>query len=362
MRARGGRSTACSRTPCSSPSCSARLARRGTRRPRSTPRLNGSLPVPSPTREAAGRGHRTWSSSPVHEEAAAFEAPPEHGRVDLSGAHRLRDAELYERWYGFTHPHPGGLKGWELALPELAPPTGRLIANPAASDGGATGAGAARRRARGRRDRRRQVGRLGAGRASKQASHAGFVLENLSAYRVGSHQHAPEIEQVLGRAVCFVPHLLPIKRGLLATCYVGAGAGDVRERLEAAYAGSPVVRVLPEGSTPSSRACRRPTPQSWPCSRIAPPDGRSCSARRQPGQGRRRAGGAERQPGARAGRDAQAPPDRGDGVSVTAPQGFLASGVRTGIRASAPDLALVRSLRRATGAAPSPPTGCRRLQ
>ena len=48
----------------------------------------------------------------------------------------------------------------------------------------------------------------GAGRTLKAASHAGFVLENLAPYRVGSHQHAPEIAQALGFPVCFVPHLL----------------------------------------------------------------------------------------------------------------------------------------------------------
>src|SRR2546427_111187 len=60
----------------------------------------------------------------------------------------------------------------------------------------------------------------GAGRELKQSSHAGFVLENVSPYKVGAHQHAPEIAQALGFPVCFVPHLLPVRRGLLATCYV----------------------------------------------------------------------------------------------------------------------------------------------
>ena len=49
--------------------------------------------------------------------------------------------------------------------------------------------------------------------------------------------------------VCFVPHLLPVRRGLLATCYVQSDA-DVRELIDAAYAASPVVRVLAEGVTP----------------------------------------------------------------------------------------------------------------
>jgi len=75
------------------------------------------------------------------------------------------------------------------------------------------------------------------------------VLENLAPYKVGRHQHAPEIAQALGFPVCFVPHLLPVKRGLLATCYLRA-TEDLRPLLEDAYASSPAVRVLPDGVTP----------------------------------------------------------------------------------------------------------------
>jgi N-acetyl-gamma-glutamyl-phosphate reductase len=90
----------------------------------------------------------------------------------------------------------------------------------------------------------------GAGRSLKESSHAGFVLENVSPYRVGTHQHAPEIEQVLGFPVCFVPHLLPVRRGLLVTCYATADADAVRTRLDETYAGSRVVHLLPEGVPP----------------------------------------------------------------------------------------------------------------
>ena len=92
------------------------------------------------------------------------------------------------------------------------------------------------------------------GRGLKASSHAGFVLENLSPYRVGTHQHAPEIEQALGFPVCFVPHLLPVRRGLLVTCYVQPAGDDLRALLEEAYAGSPAVRVLDEGVTARARA------------------------------------------------------------------------------------------------------------
>jgi N-acetyl-gamma-glutamyl-phosphate reductase len=172
--------------------------------------------------------------------------------VDLSGGHRLRDAELYYDWYGFAHPSPAALTEWSYALPELYPPTSRLIANPGCY---ATAALLALGPLADAIEPEGIVvdaksGVSGAGRALKPTSHAGFVLENLSPYRIGSHQHAPELEQALGFPVCFVPHLLPLRRGLLATCYVRAVDGDSRERLEDAYAGSDVVRVLPEGVAP----------------------------------------------------------------------------------------------------------------
>src|SRR5207244_2181154 len=90
----------------------------------------------------------------------------------------------------------------------------------------------------------------GAGRELKPSSHAGFVLENVSPYRVGAHQHAPEIAQALGFPVCFVPHLLPVRRGLIVTSYVKGLERDLRERLEVAYAESHVVTVLPEDMHP----------------------------------------------------------------------------------------------------------------
>ena len=135
-----------------------------------------------------------------HEEAAAL-VPPAHGVVvDLSGAHRLTDAADYERWYGFAHPRAAELGEWCYAIAELVPPTGRLIANPGCY---ATAALLALLPVAGAVDPETVVvdgksGVSGAGRELKPSSHAGFVLENVSPYRVGRHQHAPEIAQVLG--------------------------------------------------------------------------------------------------------------------------------------------------------------------
>ena len=90
----------------------------------------------------------------------------------------------------------------------------------------------------------------GAGRTLRPTLHSGSVLENVSPYRVGAHQHVPEIAQLLGFPVSFTPHLLPVRRGLLATCNVRSTGPELRVLLEAAYAGSAVVRVLPEGTMP----------------------------------------------------------------------------------------------------------------
>ncbi|HET9285956.1 MAG TPA: N-acetyl-gamma-glutamyl-phosphate reductase [Gaiella sp.] len=187
-----------------------------------------------------------------HEEAAEFEPPARGVVVDLSGAHRLADPTQYEAWYGFTHPRPEGLGGWSYGLPELSPPEGRLVANPgcyatavllalgpiaAAVDPGSVVVDA-------------MSGMTGAGRSPRPSTHAGSVLENVSPYKVGAHQHVAEIAQVLGFPVSFTPHLLPVRRGLLATCNVRSTGSDLRALLEEHYAASPVVTVLREGVTP----------------------------------------------------------------------------------------------------------------
>ena len=187
-----------------------------------------------------------------HEQAAALDPPPDAVIIDLSGAHRLQDPSLYTDWYGWAHPLPAALTSWTYALPELFPPEGRLIANPGCY---ATAALLALAPLAEAIDRSGVVvdaksGVSGAGRALKASSHAGSVLENVAPYRIGTHQHAPEIAQALGFPVCLVPHLLPVRRGLLATCYVQAVEPDLRDRLEAAYAATPAVLLLPEGVSP----------------------------------------------------------------------------------------------------------------
>jgi N-acetyl-gamma-glutamyl-phosphate reductase len=215
-------------------------------------RLNGTLPRFVGNAEALAAGADLVFACLGHERAAVLEPPAGTVVVDLSGAHRLQDAALYPAWYGFEHPRAAALGEWGYAVPELFPPSGLLISNPGCY---ATAAILALGPVKHAIEPASVVidaksGVSGAGRELKQSSHAGFVLENVSPYKVGAHQHAPEIGQALGFPVCFVPHLLPVRRGLIATCYVQPTGGDLRTLLEEAYADSDVVRVLPHGVVP----------------------------------------------------------------------------------------------------------------
>jgi N-acetyl-gamma-glutamyl-phosphate reductase len=208
------------------------------------PRLNGDLPMFTHNLEAAQAGADVIFLCLGNSEAAAFAPPADTVVVDLSGVHRLADPELAREWYGLT---PGA---WSYGLPEVHPAEGPLIANPGCY---ATAALLALAPLAGVIQGEVVVdaksGVSGAGKSLRDSSHAGAVLENFSAYAIGAHRHAPEIEQALGFGVCFVPHLLPVRRGLLATCYLHTDA-DARSLIEEAYAESTVVSVLPEGVEP----------------------------------------------------------------------------------------------------------------
>jgi N-acetyl-gamma-glutamyl-phosphate reductase len=216
-------------------------------------RLNGHLPPFVPNEEALSSGADVIFAALANTEAAALEPPASGVVVDFSGAHRLADTSLYSRWYGFEHPRPRTQPDWCYALPELLPPTGRLIANPGCY---VTAVLLALLPLRDVLDPESVVidaksGVSGAGRTPSDTTIAGAVLDNLTPYKVGGHQHVPEMAQVLGFAPTFVPHLLPVRRGLVATCYVDVDAdADPHELLAEAYADAPLVRVLPRGIAP----------------------------------------------------------------------------------------------------------------
>src|SRR5690242_18904859 len=151
-------------------------------------RLNGSLPRFLTNEAAAGSGADLLFLCLDHDRAAEFAPPAGSTVVDLSGAHRLADTSLYTEWYGWEHPADNA--GWSYAIPELLPPAGRLVANPGCY---ATAAILALWPLKDAVETTSVVvdaksGVSGAGRELKRSSHAGFVLENLSPYKVGAHQ------------------------------------------------------------------------------------------------------------------------------------------------------------------------------
>jgi N-acetyl-gamma-glutamyl-phosphate reductase len=208
------------------------------------PRLDDTLPVFTSNLEAASSGAELIFLCLGNDQAAAFAPPADTVVVDLSGVHRLTDESLAREWYGLA---PGA---WSYGLPEVHPAEGPLIANPGCY---ATAALLALAPLSGVLEGPVIVdaksGVTGAGKTLRESSHAGAVLENFSPYAIGAHRHAPEIAQTLGFPVCFVPHLLPVRRGLLATCYLRTDA-DPRALLEEAYGASEVVSLLPEGVEP----------------------------------------------------------------------------------------------------------------
>jgi N-acetyl-gamma-glutamyl-phosphate reductase len=187
--------------------------------------------------------------------------------VDLSADYRLRDAAEYERWYQ-RHSSPDLLGEAAYGLPELyrgAVRGARLVANP-----GCYPTSVALALAPLVKNRLVDLpslvidsksGTSGAGRSAKVGSLFCEVNEGFQAYGVASHRHTPEIEQTLSDlagekvTVSFTPHLLPVNRGILSTCYAGlrekATTADLDALFREFYRGEPFIRVHPEGSLPN---------------------------------------------------------------------------------------------------------------
>jgi N-acetyl-gamma-glutamyl-phosphate reductase len=183
--------------------------------------------------------------------------------VDLSAAYRLKDASLYPRWYGFAHDQPELLAQAVFGLPELHRSQlkgAALIATPGCHVTAATLALAPLVRS-GLIDTTGVVvnsitGVSGAGRALKHSSLFCTVDEDVTAYGLLDHRHTPEIEQEVGAQVLFTPHLAPLSRGLLATCYARPAASVTTASLLAAlrefYADEPFIVV--DETSPSTKA------------------------------------------------------------------------------------------------------------
>jgi N-acetyl-gamma-glutamyl-phosphate reductase len=181
--------------------------------------------------------------------------------IDLSGDLRLPDAASYRRWYGQDHPAPELLGQAAYGLPELfgcALPGADLVAcagcYATTSQLAVAPALGAMQGAAASVSLTGMSGTSGAGRKADLALSYSEIAGNIRAYRVGRHQHAPEIAQGLTRhagkpvSVTFVPVLVPIVRGILVSAVVANERGWDQPALLAAYreayAGRPFVRVV----------------------------------------------------------------------------------------------------------------------
>ena len=203
-----------------------------------------------------------------HGESQKF-VPELRGRVgcivDLAADFRLKDASLYPQWYGEEHAAPEQLADAAYGLPELFRDELRGSRLVAAAGCYPTSAGLALAPLlRGGLIEARGIvvdaasGVSGAGRGPKDALHFGTVDEDFTAYGLLTHRHTPEMEQILGAQVLFTPHLVPMVRGILATCYArpagsaAATTDTVMDALHDAYDGEPFVVVTDE--PPSTKA------------------------------------------------------------------------------------------------------------
>lgn len=187
--------------------------------------------------------------------------------VDLGSDYRLDTDERYRFAYGAPHPLPERLAAWVYGLPELfgeAVAGAELVASPGCYPTSAL-LGLAPLLAAGLIGTEGIVvdalsGVTGAGRGVSEGLMFGSVDGGVRAYSVGVHRHRPEMEMAIEQAtdrtvaLSFTPHLIPMQRGILATCSApaaGADGDEIRAALQAAYAASPFVDVIDQ--PPQSR-------------------------------------------------------------------------------------------------------------
>ncbi len=193
--------------------------------------------------------------------------------IDMSADFRLRDPQTYQHWYGREHIATDILADAVYGLTEHNDDVithARLVACPGCYP---TAALLALLPAVSEKQIDAQEiiidaksGTTGAGRSLKQNLLFAEAGEGLSPYGIASHRHAPEIEQEIGKAlgyetkVNFTPHLVPMSRGELVTCYVrltgAASADDIRDLLLDAYEDKPFVQIAPAGVVPATQTVR----------------------------------------------------------------------------------------------------------
>jgi len=191
--------------------------------------------------------------------------------IDLAADFRLQDPADWEKWYGMPHSCTDVLAEAVYGLPELNREQirdARVVANPGCYPTAAA-LGFIPLMEKGLVETSNLVadcksGVSGAGRGANAAMLMGEVGESFKAYGVSGHRHLPEMRQtlsgVIGRQVglTFVPHLVPMIRGIHATLYarLNEEPGDLQALFERRYADEPFVDVLPSGSHPETRSVR----------------------------------------------------------------------------------------------------------
>ncbi|OFW60902.1 MAG: N-acetyl-gamma-glutamyl-phosphate reductase [Candidatus Solincola sediminis] len=229
---------------------------------------------------------RKFSVSEALEEADFFFIALPHGEAmvavssllegdcrvcDLSADYRFSDPKTYENWYQVEHSSPKLLQEAVYGLAEInrdairdtrlvavpgCYPTASILAlapvmNQIPANGTSIIIDA-------------KSGLSGAGRALSLPTHFAQADENMKPYNVGSHRHTPEIEEVLSSlrgekaSVVFTPHLIPMNRGILATCYAKLGEGISTDAIEplyrSCYKGSEFIVIRGEGDFPETKA------------------------------------------------------------------------------------------------------------
>ena len=205
--------------------------------------------------------------------ASVLAANPAIKVIDMSADFRLRDMDTYATWYGHAHKAPALQDEAVYGLTEHyreAIAAARLIACPGCYPTAALLALLPLARAKlidvGDIIIDAKSGVSGAGRGLRQNTLFCEAGEGMSPYSIGSHRHAPEIEQEVSAAageavtVNFTPHLIPMSRGELCTTYVRLAPGEspetLRNSLESTYRGEPFVRVLGKGLVPQTQNVR----------------------------------------------------------------------------------------------------------
>lgn len=191
--------------------------------------------------------------------------------IDLGADYRFADPAVYAQWYGLPHEHGDaarvyGLAEWQREAIRTAKIIGNAGCYPTAGILALMPLVRAGLVQRGSIIIDAASGVSGAGRAATAANHFPELYDSFKAYGVAGHRHTPEIEQALSQlsgeeqVVSFTPHLLPMVRGILATCYAalrpGVSADEVDEAFTACYAGEPFIRLLGRNGYPATKAVR----------------------------------------------------------------------------------------------------------